>query len=117
MSETAVTAQPNLNLTAAAAARVGELIAQEGKPNMMLRVAVSGGGCSGFQYGITLDDQVNEDDRTFVQHGVTVVADETSLELLNGSEVDFVEDMIGSSFQINNPNAASTCGCGSSFSV
>jgi len=117
MSEMAVVAPPRLSLTESAATRVRELIALEGKPNMMLRVSVSGGGCSGFQYGITLDDQVGEDDNTFVQHGITVVADETSLELLGGSEVDFVEDLIGSSFQINNPNAASTCGCGSSFSV
>jgi len=117
MSETAVAAPPRLSLTESAAARVRTLIGMEGKPNMMLRVAVSGGGCSGFQYGISLDDKVNEDDITFQQHGVTVVADETSLELLGGSEVDFVEDLIGSSFQINNPNATSTCGCGSSFSV
>ena len=117
MSEALVAAPPRLSLTESAAARVRELIVHDGKPNMMLRVAVSGGGCSGFQYEITLDDQVNEDDRTFVQHGVTVVSDETSLDLLAGSEVDFVEDMIGSSFQINNPNAVSTCGCGSSFSV
>ena len=117
MSESAVDAPPRLRLTESAAHRVRELIAQEDKPNMMLRVAISGGGCSGFQYGITLDDQINGDDQTFVQHGITVVSDETSLDMLNGSEVDFIEDMMGSSFQINNPNASSTCGCGSSFSV
>jgi iron-sulfur cluster insertion protein len=83
----------------------------------MLRITVSGGGCSGFQYGFSLDDQKNDDDRLFERDGVTVVIDEVSLDLLKGSEVDFVEDLIGSYFAIKNPNATSTCGCGSSFSV
>jgi iron-sulfur cluster insertion protein len=83
----------------------------------MLRITVSGGGCSGFQYGFSLDDQKNDDDRLFERDGVTVVIDEVSLDLLKGSEVDFVEDLIGSYFAIKNPNASSTCGCGSSFSV
>lgn len=104
-------------LTASAAARVQTLIKMEGKPNLMLRLTVSGGGCSGFQYGITLDDQINEDDVLSEQHGTKLVVDETSLEVLAGTEVDFVEDLMGASFQFKNPNASSTCGCGSSFSV
>ena len=117
MADTALATQPRLTLTASAAARVRKLMEMEGKPNLKLRLAVAGGGCSGFHYGITLDDSVNDDDQVFEQHGVSVVADETSLDLLAGSEVDYVEDMMGASFQIRNPNATSTCGCGSSFSV
>ena len=83
----------------------------------MLRLAVSGGGCSGFQYGFSFDDAVNPEDRTFERDGATLVIDETSLELLAGAEIDFVEDLIGASFQIRNPNAASSCGCGSSFAI
>jgi len=116
MAETAL-AEPTITLSESAAARVQALMKMEGKDNLMLRLAVSGGGCSGFQYGISLDDRVNEDDRVFRQHGVGVVIDETSLELLGGSEVDFVEDLIGASFQVRNPKATSTCGCGSSFAL
>jgi iron-sulfur cluster insertion protein len=83
----------------------------------MLRLGVSGGGCSGFQYGITLDDQINDDDVITEQHGVKLVVDQTSLEVLDGTQVDFVEDMMGAAFQFSNPNASSTCGCGTSFSV
>jgi iron-sulfur cluster insertion protein len=83
----------------------------------MFRVSISGGGCSGFQYGFSLDDQRNADDREFRRGDVGIVVDEVSLDLLRGSEVDFVEDLIGSYFAIRNPNATSTCGCGSSFSV
>jgi iron-sulfur cluster insertion protein len=105
------------SLSARAAKRVAWLIEQEGHQGLMLRVSVSGGGCSGFQYGFSFDDTVNPDDRTFQRDGVTAVVDETSLELLAGSEVDFVEDLGGSAFQIKNPNATSSCGCGSSFAV
>lgn len=115
MSETAT--ETRVVLTPSAAQRVQTLIKMEGKPNLMLRLSVSGGGCSGFQYGITLDDQVNEDDVISEQHGTKMVVDQTSLELLTGTEVDFVEDLMGASFQFRNPNATSTCGCGSSFSV
>jgi iron-sulfur cluster insertion protein len=115
MSET--TTENRVVLTASAAQRVQTLIKMEGKPDLMLRLSVSGGGCSGFQYGITLDDQVNEDDVISEQHGTKMVVDQTSLELLTGTEVDFVEDLMGASFQFRNPNATSTCGCGSSFSV
>jgi iron-sulfur cluster insertion protein len=117
MAETAVDTSPRVALTESAAKRVLQLIETEGKPNMMLRVTVSGGGCSGFQYGITLDDTQADGDLIFTEHGVSLVTDETSLELLQGSVVDFVQDLIGASFQIRNPNASSTCGCGSSFSV
>jgi iron-sulfur cluster insertion protein len=106
-----------LSLTAAAARRIGELIAQEGNPNLMLRLAVSGGGCSGFQYGFSFDDTRGEDDLLFERDGVKMVVDQTSIELLAGAEVDFVEDLVGSAFQVRNPNATSSCGCGSSFSV
>jgi iron-sulfur cluster insertion protein len=105
------------SLSARAAKRVAWLIEQEGHQGLMLRVSVSGGGCSGFQYGFSFDDTVNPDDRTFQRDGVTAVVDETSLELLAGSEVDFVEELGGSAFQIKNPNATSSCGCGSSFAV
>ncbi len=106
-----------VSLSASAAKRVAWLLAQEGQPGLMLRVSVSGGGCSGFQYGFSFDDTVNPDDRTFERDGVTAVIDEVSLELLAGSEIDFVEDLIGASFQVKNPNAASSCGCGASFSI
>ena len=112
------TAAPQqLSLTANAAKRVAWLIEQEDEAALMLRVSVSGGGCSGFQYGFSFDSKVNDDDRTFERDGVVAVIDETSLELLAGSEIDFVEDLGGSSFQIRNPNASSSCGCGSSFAV
>jgi iron-sulfur cluster insertion protein len=106
-----------VSLSASAAARVAWLIEQEDQPGLMLRVSVSGGGCSGFQYGFSFDDTVNPDDRTFERDGATAVIDEVSLELLAGSEIDFVEDLIGASFQVKNPNAASSCGCGASFSI
>jgi iron-sulfur cluster insertion protein len=104
-------------LTDKAAARVAWLIGQEKRDNLMLRVSVTGGGCSGFQYHFDFDDQLNEDDQTFEKDGVIAVIDEMSLELLTGSEIDFVEDLVGASFQIRNPNATASCGCGSSFSI
>ena len=104
-------------LTESAARRIATLKAQENAENALLRVAVSGGGCSGFQYGLSFDDQRNDDDLVFERDGVGVVIDEVSLGLLNGAEVDFVEDLMGASFQIRNPNAASSCGCGNSFSI
>jgi len=108
---------PSLIFTDAAAMKVSDLIAQEENSELMLRVFISGGGCSGFQYGFSFDDAVNADDRTFDRDGVTLVVDEVSLDLLAGSEVDYVEELIGASFQINNPQATSSCGCGSSFSI
>ena len=109
--------EQRLTLTDSAAQRIATLIEMESRPGLMLRVSVSGGGCSGFQYGFSFDDAVNADDQTFERDGVKVVVDEMSLELLNGSEIDFVEDLIGASFQIKNPQATSSCGCGSSFAI
>src|SRR3984957_4469209 len=118
MSETAAEAgERAITVTESAAKRIAVLREQEQVGGALLRIAVSGGGCSGFQYGLTFDDQTNPDDRVFERDGVGVVIDDTSLDLLNGAEVDFVEDLMGASFQIRNPNAASSCGCGNSFSV
>ncbi len=108
---------PRIEVTENAAKRVAWLIEQDGRDGLMLRVSVSGGGCSGFQYGFSFDDTLGEDDRTFERDGVSVVVDEVSLDLLAGSTVDFVEDLIGASFQITNPQATSSCGCGASFSI
>jgi iron-sulfur cluster insertion protein len=110
-------AEPAVTLTEGAARRIAALIAAEGEPGLMLRLAVSGGGCSGFQYGFSFDDTLNPDDRTFERDGVRLIVDDVSLSLLGGAEVDFVEELVGASFQVRNPNAKSSCGCGSSFSV
>jgi len=104
-------------VTESAARRVAILKTQEQAENAFLRIAVSGGGCSGFQYGFTFDDQRNDDDFVFERDGVAIIVDDVSLGLLNGAEVDFVEDLMGASFQVRNPNAASSCGCGNSFSI
>ena len=112
-----VTPIKDVILTEAAARRIAYLITQEGNPQLMLRLAVSGGGCSGFQYGFSFDDTRNEDDVEFERNGVKLLVDPTSLELLAGAEVDFVEDLVGAAFQVRNPNATSSCGCGSSFAV
>ncbi|HEY1432726.1 MAG TPA: iron-sulfur cluster insertion protein ErpA [Stellaceae bacterium] len=104
-------------LTENAARRIATLKTEENAGDAFLRIAVSGGGCSGFQYGLSFDDQRNEDDFLFERNGIGVIVDDVSLGLLNGAEVDFVEDMMGASFQIRNPNAASSCGCGNSFSI
>ena len=107
----------DFSVSANAARRISELAAAEADAGAMLRLSVNGGGCSGFQYSFDFDRVVNEDDRTFHRDGATVVIDEVSLELLKGSEIDFVEDLMGAYFQVNNPNAASSCGCGASFSI
>ena len=104
-------------VTENAARRIAALRTQEEADGAFLRIAVSGGGCSGFQYGFTFDDQRSDDDFVFERDGIAVVVDDVSLGLLNGAEVDFVEDLMGASFRINNPNAASSCGCGNSFSI
>jgi iron-sulfur cluster insertion protein len=106
-----------VTLTASAAKRVAALKLQEKAPDAFLRLAVSGGGCSGFQYAFSFDAAKNGDDSVFERDGVALVIDEVSLELVKGAEIDFVEDMMGASFQVRNPNAASSCGCGNSFSV
>jgi len=100
-----------------AAKRIAALVAAEGKDGLRLRVSVSGGGCSGFQYGFSLDDTQGEDDVLFEKNGIEIVVDTVSLDFLKGSELDFVEDLIGSYFAMKNPNATSTCGCGTSFAV
>jgi len=109
--------QHSISLSESAAKRVAWLMTQEDGDNLMLRVAVHGGGCSGFQYGFSFDDQINADDHLFERDGVKAVIDEMSLELLNGSLVDYVEDLAGAAFRIENPNATSGCGCGSSFAI
>lgn len=114
---TATDGAPQITITDSCAKRIQELREMEGKPGLMLRVAISGGGCSGFQYGFSLDDAVADDDKTFEHLGVTVVVDETSLGLLEGSELDFKKELGGAFFQVNNPNATANCGCGASFSV
>lgn len=106
-----------LAISASAARRVAELVRQEGDDGLMLRVSLSAGGCAGFQYGFDFDATVNPDDHVFERDGIKVVIDEISLEMLKGSEVDFVEELVGSYFTLKNPNAASTCGCGVSFSI
>ncbi|MDO9479411.1 MAG: iron-sulfur cluster insertion protein ErpA [Hydrogenophaga sp.] len=106
-----------LEFTPAAAAKVAELILEEGNPNLKLRLYVTGGGCSGFSYGFAFDDQVNEDDTLTVTAGVALVVDAMSQQYVLGARVDFEDGLEGSRFVIHNPNAATTCGCGSSFSV
>ena len=106
-----------LEFTAAAAAKVGELILEEGNPALKLRLYVTGGGCSGFSYGFAFDDQMAEDDSVIVTAGVALVVDAMSLQYVIGARVDFEDGLEGSRFVIHNPNAQTTCGCGSSFSV
>lgn len=106
-----------LVFTDSAAAKVRELIEEEGNPGLKLRVFVTGGGCSGFQYGFTFDEEVNEDDTTLEKGGVTLLIDPMSYQYLVGAEIDYSEGLEGSQFVIRNPNATSTCGCGSSFSA
>jgi len=108
-------APPPLVFTDAAALKVGELIEEEDNPDLMLRVFVAGGGCSGFQYGFTFDEKVEEGDSSIVNQGVTLVVDPMSVQYLMGAEIDYKEDLQGAQFVIRNPNAATTCGCGQSF--
>lgn len=108
---------PLIDFTAAAAAKVRELIREEGNPGLHLRVYIQGGGCSGFQYGFEFDEQRNEDDFAAVTDEVTLLVDPLSLQYLVGAQVDYTESLHGSQFVIRNPNAKTTCGCGSSFSA
>lgn len=110
-------APPPIVFTDAAARKVGELIQEEDNPGLMLRVFISGGGCSGFQYGFTFDDSREEGDSSVENQGVTLVVDPMSVQYLMGAEIDYKEDLQGAQFVIRNPNAATTCGCGSSFTV
>ena len=110
-------APPPLVFTDAAATKVNELIQEEENPDLMLRVFISGVGCSGFQYGFTFDDAVEEVDSSIENQGVTLLVDPMSVQYLMGAEIDYKEDLQGAQFVIRNPNASTTCGCGSSFSV
>ncbi|MGD8910375.1 MAG: iron-sulfur cluster insertion protein ErpA [Chromatiales bacterium] len=103
--------------TEAAANKVATLIQEEGNPDLMLRVYIQGGGCSGFQYGFTFEENENEGDTRVVTSGVTLLVDPMSMQYLMGAEVDYSEGLQGAQFVIRNPNATTTCGCGSSFSV
>ena len=106
-----------LRFTDVAAAKVGDLIAEEGNSALMLRVFISGGGCSGFQYGFTFDERREDGDTVIENAGVVLLVDPMSVQYLMGAEIDYKEDLQGSQFIIRNPNAATTCGCGSSFTV
>jgi len=106
-----------INFTDNAVKKVKELIEEEGTPDLKLRVFVSGGGCSGFQYGFTFEETENEDDTKVVKDSVTLLIDPMSLQYLTGAEIDYQDNVQGSQFVIKNPNATTTCGCGSSFSV
>ena len=114
----AITEMPApLVFTDSAAAKVKQLIDEEGNQELKLRVFVTGGGCSGFQYGFTFDEAVSEDDTSMQKNGVTLLIDPMSLQYLGGAEIDYQEGIEGAQFVIKNPNATSTCGCGSSFSA
>ena len=119
--DTEVTGAPQIPtgivFTDAAANKVSELIAEEDNPNLMLRVFISGGGCSGFQYGFTFDEDVEAGDSQVENQGVTLLVDPMSVQYLMGAEIDYKEDLQGAQFIIRNPNAQTTCGCGSSFTV
>lgn len=106
-----------LQVTGSAVRKVQQLVTEEENPALKLRVFVTGGGCSGFQYGFTFDEKVGEDDTQVETEGVTVLVDPLSYQYLVGAEVDYKEGLEGSQFVINNPNATSTCGCGASFTI
>ncbi|HEX5952331.1 MAG TPA: iron-sulfur cluster insertion protein ErpA [Rhodanobacteraceae bacterium] len=109
--------ESGLKVSDAALERVRALIREEGKPALKLRVFIEGGGCSGFQYGFRLDEQRADDDRVFDRDGVEVLVDPLSMQYLDGAEVDYVEQLSGAQLVIHNPNAKTTCGCGSSFTA
>ncbi|HEY9079838.1 iron-sulfur cluster insertion protein ErpA [Magnetovibrio sp.] len=109
--------QNALKIGDGAVTRIKALIENEGNPDLKLRIGVSGGGCSGFQYNFSLDDKVNDDDVVFERDGINVVVDETSIPFVGGATIDFKTDLMGAYFTMDNPNASSTCGCGTSFSV
>lgn len=117
MSSVAAEVDSPLVFSDSAAAKVKELIEQENNADLMLRVYVTGGGCSGFQYGFTFDESVSEGDTQVEKGGVTLLVDPMSFQYLLGAEIDYVDDLEGARFVIRNPNASTTCGCGSSFGV
>ena len=106
-----------INITDSAIAKISTILAEENNPNIKLRTFVQGGGCSGFSYGFTLDEEQSEDDFVIEKPGVNILVDSMSMQYLQGSTIDFKDELMGASFVINNPQAVSTCGCGSSFSV
>ncbi len=106
-----------ISITDSAVAKIVDLFAEENNPNVKLRTFVQGGGCSGFQYGFTFDEEVNEDDFVIEKQGVKILVDAMSMQYLTGATIDYREDLMGASFSIKNPNAETTCGCGSSFSI
>lgn len=107
----------SITLTDSFVKRLKELRAQQNEPKLMLRIQVDGGGCQGFEYAFKPDTTQNEADHIFERDGVGVIVDDISLPYLEGAEVDYIDDLIGAHFKINNPNATSSCGCGTSFSV
>ena len=118
MTDTPTIGTPlGMNFTDAAAGKVKNLIQEEENENLKLRVFVTGGGCSGFEYGFTFDEDLEEDDTAIEKDGVQLVIDPLSFQYLVGAEVDFKEDLQGSRFVVTNPNASTTCGCGNSFSI
>lgn len=106
-----------INITSNAKAKIADLLLEENNPKLALRTFVQGGGCSGFSYGFTFDEEINEDDFEFPVGEFKMLVDAMSMQYLQGAEIDYKEDLSGSSFSIKNPQATSTCGCGSSFSV
>jgi iron-sulfur cluster insertion protein len=106
-----------ITITDSALAKIADLLAEENNPKLKLRTFVQGGGCSGFQYGFTFDEEQNEDDFIYEKNNIKLLVDSMSYQYLIGAEIDYKEDVMGSQFSIKNPNAQSTCGCGSSFSV
>ncbi|NKB75611.1 MAG: iron-sulfur cluster insertion protein ErpA [Gammaproteobacteria bacterium] len=109
--------QTDLKISDGAVNRINQLLLTKDDPNLMLRVFIQGGGCSGFQYGFQFDKDSQDDDITVEKEGITVLVDMLSLQYLNGAEIDYKDDLLGSRFLVNNPNASTTCGCGSSFSI
>ncbi|HEX5353005.1 MAG TPA: iron-sulfur cluster insertion protein ErpA [Rhodanobacteraceae bacterium] len=109
--------KPALRISDAALQRVRELVGEKGNPALKLRVFIEGGGCSGFQYGLKLDDARSDDDLVLDQDGIELLVDPLSMQYLEGAEVDYVEQLSGAQFVIHNPNAKATCGCGSSFTA
>ena len=106
-----------ITITPSAIAKISDLLTEENNPKLKLRTFVQGGGCSGFQYGFTFDEEQNEDDFVIEESGVALLVDSMSMQYLQGAVIDYKEDIMGSNFSIRNPNAQTTCGCGSSFSV
>ncbi len=106
-----------IEVTESAIVKISDLLAEENNPNLKLRTFIQGGGCSGFQYGFTFDEEQNEDDFIIEKNGIKLLIDSMSMQYLTGAVIDYIEDAMGSQFSIKNPNAQSTCGCGSSFSV